>query len=513
MLQNNTANNKRIAKNTVFLYFRMMLTMFISVFTSRIILQKLGVEDYGIYQTVGGLVAMISNLQSSLSVGSSRFLTYELGRKNGNKLNETFSSILTVHIIIAIIIVLIAEIVGPWMINNKLTIPPDRLYAANVAFQFSVITIFFNITQVPYRASIISHEKMNIYAYISVIEVTLNLIVVYLLSMVGFDKLIVYSLLLCIVRVGLTLFYRFYCICKFEETKYKILIKKDIIKKVLSFSGWNFFASMALMLSNQGVVLLTNMFFIPAVVAARGLANQINGAIINFVGNFRTAVNPQIVKRLAANDVAGSHTLLLSSAKYSFFLMLLLSLPVWIVSDELLHIWLEEVPQYTLVFLKIVLITGLINSLDQSFFVSLYALGRIKENSLTTASLFLSAVISTYILFECGASPIMSAVTLLIAQILIVFIAKPLLMSKYALYDIKDIYTLIGNCMFVLLLVLPLPFLFSFLIDKTNWSTGLLFFSKILSTLIPTCIIICVIGLNKEEKTFIKKIIRNRIRR
>ena len=345
------SKNKTIAKNTLFLYFRMMFSMLVSLYTSRVVLQALGIEDYGIYQTVGGVVGMLSFLNGALSTGSSRFLTYEMGTGNWTKLQRTFSSVLTVHILLAILIVLIAETGGLWFVCNKLVIPTERIDAAIFAYHFSILAAVFSITQVPYSACIISHERMGIYAYMSIIEVSLKLIIVYMLAIGNLDKLKLYALLYCFINISVALFYRFYCIRKFSETHYKLIWDKVIIKNVLCYSGWNLFANTAIALVNQGATILVNMFFAPSVVAARAISNQVNMAAYHFITNFRTAANPQIVKRYAAGDFEGSKSLLLSSTVYSYYLMLLLTLPICLVAEPLLHFWLGTVPDYTVQFL------------------------------------------------------------------------------------------------------------------------------------------------------------------
>ena len=349
-------NNKTIAKNTMFLYFRMMFTMVISLYTSRVILQKLGVDDYGIYHAVGGIVGFLSFLNGAISTGTSRFLTFELGKNNFDKLKRTFSTLLTTHFIIAGVVVLMAETIGLWFVYHKMVIPPERMTAALFTFHVSIVTAVINLTQVPYNASIIAHEKMGIYAYLSIYEVVAKLVVCYLIGIGDVDKLIVYTTLYFLVHVSLLLFYRVYCVKHFPETKYKFGLDKEILKPVLFFSGWSLFAQSSIALSNQGILVLLNIFFSPAVVAARSISLQVNSVAHQFVQNFRTAVNPQIIKKYAIEDYQGSKDLLLQSTKFSFYLTLLLALPIYFVADPLLHLWLgDNVSEYTTIFLQIVL--------------------------------------------------------------------------------------------------------------------------------------------------------------
>ena len=317
------SNNKTIAKNTIFLYFRMFVTMIISLFTSRVVLQTLGVDDYGIYQAVGGIVGFMSFVNNALSTGSSRFITFGLGEGNQDKLQRIFSTTMTVHICLAVIIVVIAETVGLWFLYNKLVIPPERMDAAVLTYHFSIVTAFFSLTQVPYGACIIAHEKMTIYAYTSVIGSALNLAVVFLLLISPFDKLVFFAALLCLLSVGMNLFLRYYCVRRFHEARFRFFIDKKILKEIAGFSGWSLFANGSIALNNQGVLVLLNMFFSPAVVAARAISIQVNMAANQFVNSFQTAANPQIVKRYAAKDYDGSKKLLLQTTRFSYYLMLL----------------------------------------------------------------------------------------------------------------------------------------------------------------------------------------------
>lgn len=255
------SSNKTIVKNTAFLYFRMMLTMIISLYTSRVILQILGVDDFGIYQAVGGIVGFLSFINSALSTGSSRFLTFELGVGNLEKLKRVFSTTLTVHIVIALVIIIIAETVGLWFLYNKMIIPPERMNAAVYTFHISILTAVFTLTQVPYNASIIAHEKMSVFAYMSIVEVSAKLLIVYLLGIGSIDKLKLYATLLFVVQISLMIFYRYYCGKHFKETVYHLIFDRMIFKSIASFSGWSLFANSAIALNNQGILLLLNMFF------------------------------------------------------------------------------------------------------------------------------------------------------------------------------------------------------------------------------------------------------------
>ena len=457
-------SNKTIAKNTLFLYFRMMFTMLVSLYTSRIILQVLGVEDFGIYQVVGGVVGMLSFLNTALSNGSSRFLTFELGTGNFDKLRRTFSTTLTVHIIIAVLILILAETVGLWFVCNKLVIPAERMDAALWTYHLSVITAMITITQVPYSASIISHEKMNIYAYMSIIEVLAKLGVVYMLQLGSMDKLKLYAILICLIQISLALFYRFYCISKFKETHYKFTFDKGIFKSVAGFSGWSLFAGVSIVLNGQGTTIITNMFFGPAVVTARAIALQVNMAANQLVNNFRTAANPQIVKKYAANDFAGSKKLLLDSTKYSFYLMFILGLPVILLAEPLLRLWLGQVPEYSVIFLQLVIVQSLFSVFDTSFYTALYAKGRLKENALISPTIGFVQFPIIYVLFKLGYSPVALSYIGIISAALLALVIKPILICKIVDYNFRDIISVFLPCLKVCVCALPLPILSRYLL-------------------------------------------------
>lgn len=452
-----STNNKTIAKNTLFLYFRMMVTMVISLYTSRVVLKILGVDDYGIYQAVGGIVGFLSFVNNALSTGSSRFLTYGLGEGNLEKLKRTFSTTLTAHIILALIIVIVAETVGLWFLYNKLVIPLERIEAAAFAFHLSIVTAFFSLTQVPYGACIIAHEKMTIYAYVSIVEAVLKLAIVYMLAIGDVDKLKLYATLLCLLQVGIIIFYRIYCVQRFDEARFKFSIDKKIFREIAGFSGWQLFANGSIALNSQGILILLNMFFAPAVVAARAISIQVNMAANQFVTNFQTAANPQIVKLYAAKDYEGSKKLLLQTTRLSFYLMFLLALPICLVAQQLLQLWLGIVPEYTVIFLQLIIIQSLFQVFDTSFYRALYAKGQIRENALISPTLGFIRFPIIYLLFKFGCSPVALSWASLITYMLLGLIIKPILVIKIVNYTWHDIFSVFKPCLYVTLASLPLP--------------------------------------------------------
>ena len=505
------SNNKTIAKNTLLLYFRMMLTMIITLYTSRVVLKVLGIEDFGIYQTVGGVVGMLSFLNGALAVGTSRFLTFELGTGNFVKLKKTFSTVLSAHFILSFVICLLAETIGLWFVYNKLVIPPGRMGAAIFIYHISILTAMIQLTQVPYNASIISHERMEIYAYSSIVEVSLKLLIVYILTVGGYDKLMLYSILLAIITIGMALYYRFYCIKHFEETHYHFIFDMPILRNVLGYSGWNLLANTSIALNNHGGVLLLNMFFSPSVVTARAIANQVNMAAYHFITNFRTASNPQIVKRYAAKDYEGSKRLLLSTTTYSFFLMLLLALPIILVAEPLLQLWLGQVPPYSVIFLKLTIICSLFQVFDTSFYIALYAKGQIRENALISPSLGFLCFPLVYVLFKMGCSPEIIAWIALLRYAILGLVVKPILIIKIVDYTWNDIIHVFIPCIRVTAVscILPLFFYLSedLLPDNIYMRFGVLVF------LSAACVLIAIwlVGINSTEKKKVIEFVKSKI--
>lgn len=494
-------NNKTIAKNTAFLYFRMMLTMVISLFTSRVILQKLGVDDFGIYQAVGGIVGFLSFLNSALASGSSRFITFALGTDNLGRLKKTFSTTLSVHILLATIVVIFAETIGLWFLCNKMVVSPDRMNAALWAYHLSIFTAVFTLTQVPFSATIIAHERMSIYAYLSIFEVSAKLVICYMLSMSDFDKLIGYSVLLCIVQIAIVVCYCIYCRVNFSEARLSFSFDKKIFKEIASFSGWSLFAGAATALNNQGVLVLLNIFFSPAIVAARAISLQVNSAANQFVSNFRQAANPQIVKKFAAGDFDGSKHLLLESTKYSYYLMFMLSLPICILAQPLLKIWLGVVPNYAVPFLQLVLVQSLFQVFDTSFYTALYAKGRIRENALVSPTVLFLIFPIVYVLFRCGYSPLVLSWTSLAVYAILGCLIKPILMVKIVNYSWQDLLSVFRPCLLITIASIPIPL---YLSNRLDCSKLINFFLVGTITVLIVCIVVYFFGIDKKMRSNIK---------
>jgi O-antigen/teichoic acid export membrane protein len=480
--------------------------MFTSLYTSRIVLQVLGITDYGIYQVIGGVVGLISFINGALSTGTSRFLTYELGTGDNEKLNKTFCTMLNSHVILAVVISILAETVGLWFVCNKLTIPLNRLNASITTYHISVLTVFFSIIQIPYNASIIACEKMQIYAYASIAEVSLKLFIVYLLRFGEIDHIILYAILLCLIQFVMFLFCVFICTLTIKSTKYSFFWNKNIFKSVIGFSGWSLFAQAAIALNGQGTTIITNMFFGPGVVAARAIALQVNMAANQFVNNFRTAINPQIVKKLASGDNEGSKKLLLESTKYSYYLMFILGLPIMFVAEKLLHLWLGIVPEYAVVFLQLVIIQSLFSVFDTSLYTALYAKGQLRENALISPTVLFLCFFVVYFLFRNGFSPVVLSYTNIIAYALLGIIIKPALIIHIVGYTWKDVFSIFFPCLKVTIIAIIVPLILKYLLDESLFSACILCFSAIIS--VTTCVYF--IGIDRSLRLKINQFIKHK---
>lgn len=401
-MSNQSANNKRIAKNTVYLYIRMFISMSVSLYTSRVILQTLGVEDYGVYNVVGGVVAMFSFINATMSSATSRFLTFELGKGTTDKLKETFNSSFWVHVIIAVIIFLLSETIGLWFLVNKMVIPEGREMAAHIVYQLSILSTIISIIQVPYNATLIAHEKMDIYAYVEMLNVFLRLLILYILVLVDFDKLILHGILTMAVSTGISAFYRFYCVRNYLECRIRFGVKNEVIKPMLSFSGWDFYGNMTVTARTQGVSMLLNVFFGPIMNAAAGISASVQTAVMAFAGNVNTAVRPQIIKYYAIGEYPKMESLINTACKLNFLVMAMLIVPICFEIDYIFKIWLGNVPPMSNIFCILTLSFNLFANM--SFLVNLgnHAAGKIFRPSVINGTLYIMVIPISYISYRLG---------------------------------------------------------------------------------------------------------------
>lgn len=448
-----TENNKRIAKNTLLLYIRMLFLMIISLYTSRVILQTLGIEDFGIYNVVGGVISMLGFLTSSLGGASSRYITYDLGKGNMAVMKKTFGNILLIHLLLAGFIILIGETLGLWFITTQLQIPEERIEAAFWVYQFSIFSSVFAIISVPYNACIIAHEKMSAFAYISIIDAILKLGIAYILVIIPYDKLIIYSILYFGIQLFDRIVYGIYCRKHFEETRSNPNFDKKQFKEIFAFAGWTMNGNLAVIGYTQGLNILLNMFFGPVVNAARGIAVQVQNVARQFCGNFQMALNPQLTKSYAVGDYSRMQELLKVSSKFSFFLILLISLPIIIEAPFLLQWWLKTVPEHTVSFLRLVLCSSFIVTLSNPIITSVYATGKVKKYQLLEGSTLLTIIPISYLLLKLFHIPpetvfFVHIIIEIITQFIRVRIVLPLISMSLREYFLDVIWPIIkvGVC-------------------------------------------------------------------
>lgn len=494
-----SANNKRIAKNTILLYFRMLLMMAVNLYTSRVILQVLGVEDYGIYNAVGGIVAIFNIIRGSLSTATQRFITHALGKNDEDYISRVFSTSMFMHIALCLIIIILAETIGLWLLENKMIIPADRKVAAMWVYQCSILSSLIMIISIPYNATIIAHEKMGAFAAISLIEVLLKLGIVYLLLVFSADKLIVYSILMIVIQMIIRFCYTRYCIRNFKETKIRYIKDTKLIKEIGLFSSWSVMGNAAYVSCTQGLNILLNMFFSPVVNAARGIAVQIQSAVWQFVMNFQTAFNPQITKSYAAGDLNYMHRLVFTSSRFSFYLIFIISLPILIECETILRIWLGIVPEYTVTFSRIILVTCWINAVANPLIVAVKATGKIKTFELIIGIITILTLPISYIFLKMGYPPYSVFVINLIIEI-IAHIARIYITSRLISFSTyKYVKEVIFRCLITAFISIPLPF---FLHEQMEKSMITLIWICFIS-IITSCSAIYIIGLQKNERTYI----------
>lgn len=431
------ANNKRIAKNTMFLYARMLIVMAVSLFTVRVTLNALGAEDYGINNVVGGVVTMFAFLTSTMVSASQRFFAYELGRKDYKRLSQYFTMSFWCYVGIAFIVVLLAETVGLWFVYNKLTISTARMSAALWVYQFSIVSFVFSILSIPYNSIIIARERMNIYALFGLLEAFMKLGIAYLLIISPFDKLIVYSGLMCFMMSSINAFYIIYGISHFEECRIKLYWQSSIFKEVMNYSGWSLFGAISGVLRSQGINVLLNIFFNPVVNAARAIAYQVNNAINQFVMNFFKAVQPQITKYYASGEQDNFISLIYRSSRFCFFMILFLALPILIETPYILKLWLKEVPDMTILFTRLVIITAIVDSTSYSLQTSISATGKIKWFQIVTGGLLILTLPIDYVFLKLGYAP---EVTMYVAIVIscIAQVTRILFARHYNKMSVRD---------------------------------------------------------------------------
>lgn len=453
-----TDSNKRIARNTLTLYFRMLFLMCISLYTSRVVLEALGVVDYGIYNVVGGFVSMFSLISATLTSASSRFINYEMGKGQTDRLNTVFSTSLNVHIILAVIIALLCESVGLWYLNNKMVIPSDRLYAANWVFQISILNFCISLITVPFTASIIAHEKMSTFAYVSIFEGIARLLICFAVLYSSFDHLILYALLYMMVQVSVTTMYRLYCRRHFDECHYRWIIDRELIRHMFNYAGWHLFGNSAAILNRQGVDLVLNFFCGPVLNAAKGISNQVNNVVTNFVGNFMMAVNPQITQSYSRGNFSYMFSLVFRGSRFSYYLLLLLAFPVILNADGIIHLWLTEVPDYAVIFAQLAMMSSMISSFSNTLMTAQNATGKVRNYQIVVGGIQLMNLPFCFLVLYLGASPLSVLVVAICVEILSL-IARlfmiPLTIKEFSPWMfVKEVLL---NALLVTIIAIPIP--------------------------------------------------------
>lgn len=498
---------KRIAKNTALLYFRMILIMLVSLYTVRVVLQVLGVKDYGIYNVVAGIVVMFSFLSGTMASATQRFFAFELGKNDFEQLKKIFSISLIMFAFISLIILFFAETVGLWFVNHKLIIPAERLKAANWIYQISIFSFVLTIITLPYNSSIIAHEDMGIYAYISILEAILKLVIVFLLSLFSIDKLILYGFLLLCSNFVITLVYRTICKKKYQECHFVFYWNKNTFKAIGSYAGWNMIGAIANISKYQGANILLNLFFGPVINAAMGLAIQVNTVINSFVTNFYMAVRPHITKVYAKGDKEYMMQLVFSSAKLSYFLLLLLSMPLLIETDYILNLWLKVAPDYLVIFIRLLLISILIEAMNNQLVAAIQATGKIKTYQITISIIVLFIFPISYIFLRFNFLPYI-VLYVLIAIDLVCFVPQLLIAHKIVGLPVYDyLKRVIFISIIVTLIASITPLLFYFKLQPGTMR----FFAVVVSGLFSCMLSIYYIGLTSREKNICAGYIKNKL--
>jgi len=496
------SENTRIAKNTGFLYMRMLVVMAVQLITSRVVLQVLGVVDYGLYSVVGGVVVMLSFLNNCAAGATSRYLTYSLGSDKYD-FKRVFGASFTIHTLIALLIVLIGETVGLWYVYNKMVIPPERMHAALVVYHISIINVLVSFTQVPYNASIIAHERMKVYAYVGLYEAFGKLGVTYLLFISPIDKLEAYALLMFMLTLSISVFYRWYCVRAFgDKCKLSLVNEKKLYKELLSYSGWDLVGNFGGVARSQGVNLILNLFFGPAVNAARAFAYQVETALYGFISNFIQAIRPNVIRHYAAGEIERTNSLLFLTGRFSFLLFSCFAIPLILECEYVINLWLVNPPEYTVLFTQIVMVIALVTTINNTLQMAVHACGDVKRLNIFAGSKVFVEIPLIYFVLKWGASPEWAIIILLLGTTLIN------IANLYVVHLNIPEFSIKGFCVDVILkdlLIILVPVLCAFFVHSISFNNGLvrtiLVTLVYLGTLAPIAL---KFGLNKEQLERVK---------
>lgn len=505
-----SCNNKRITKNTIVLYLRMLFVMIVGLYSSRIVLSTLGVSDYGLYNVIGGFVAMLAYLNSTFVDATQRFISFSLGKGDLCELKKTFATSKAAHYSLALIIFILSETFGIWFIDNHLNIEPSRLSAANWVFQCSLLSLIITIISIPYNACIVAHEHMHIYAYVSIAEAILKLVVIFFLVIMPFDHLITYSVLLLVVSLIVRLCYTIYCNKKFEECSVGVKVDKKKFKEMASFAGWVLVGNLGFTFKDQLSNILLNVFLGTTVNAARGVSMQVNGIVNTFSRNFFMAISPQITKQYAANDIEKSKQLVYISTKFSFLLMGVLTIPIFVNAKYLLSVWLLEVPQYTYEFICIVIIVAQLTSLSYAVTTAIQATGNIKSFQIGISMIMLMELPIAYVLLKNGMPAPYALLPAIFTSFVGVFYRFAILKKQVVLYKYKEfVFGIVLRSIIVYSVTLGICYAISLHLFLNMMS----FVYSSFLYIVVYLLVILSIGLNKTERSFLaEKMVNFRMR-
>lgn len=500
-------NTRRIAKNTAMLYIRMLLMMAVTLYTSRVVLNVLGVEDFGIYNVVGGIVVMFSFLNGAMSTSTQRYLSFGLGKNDYEQVTKVFSMSMTTHISIALVVLLLAETFGLWIFYHYLNIPTERMTAAHWVYQLSVVTFCINIIRVPYNAGIVAYEQMSFYAYISIAEVGLKLSMVILLQYFGTDKLILYAFLMAMITGIVTIIYKFYYYKTFPACKYNYFWDKHLYKELISFSGWSLFGSAANVSIQQGINILLNIFFGVITNAALGIANQVSSAVNQLVGNFQTAFNPALVKSYASGDYSYFVQLIFQTSRFSYFLLFLIAFPLYLCMPFVLKVWLDIVPEYTVLFCRWMLIFVLIDAISAPLWISVQAIGKIRNYQLLMSFLIFLNIPVSWLLLHLG-KDVEVVMQVRVGINFLTFVSRIIYLQKKKIISFwLYMQEVMSRVVIVSAISVPLPLWI--ICNYSGW-TGFLLTSGI--SIIVSGVAICFLGLKNSERIFLWTSFQNKVR-
>lgn len=508
---NQSENNKRIAKNSLFMSIRMVIVLIITLYTSRVILRVLGVEDYGVYNVVAGFVTMFGFFNSSLSNGIQRFYNFELGKNGIEGARRVYNMALLIQILLALIIVLPTEIFGLWYLHNKMVVPEGRMLAAEWVFQLSLLTFVLHIVQVPYTAAVMAHERMDFYAVVSIFNVLISLGAVFLIPHLGGDALVLYGALITLIALITLVLYIGYAKRNFKEIILEKTFRLSLFKEMLSFSGWNIFGTLGQMMKDQGVNLILNFFFGPIVNAARGIANQVNGGLQSFVANITVPVRPQVVQSYATGDINRSLSLTYTISKLSCYFLLLMALPIMLEIDFVLKMWLgDNVPEHTSIFVVIIILNSFINNLNAAISGVVHASGDMKTYQLCGGTISLVSVVVVYITMLIWDIPSIALVVLLALDIVRQFVALIVLKSIVNEFSLGAYFSdVVVPIVLVALIALIIP-----MFAQQYMADGFLrFIIVLIVSILSVGTSIYYIGLSKSEKSLVKQMLSNMSKR